>query len=61
MIIYLSGCVNLYTKPRKGILQRPEELFPIKTNIMMSYRYAKKETLQRFLNIAKKRKESYAG
>ena len=57
MIFYFSGrCAGEY----KDIPAKPEFLYGSNANIMMSYRYARKEDLQRFLNIAKKRKDKHA-
>lgn len=53
MILYYSGrCRGEYDLP-----SRPEYLFS-KTNLMMSFRYARKEDLKRFLKIVNKRKGS---
>lgn len=52
MIMYYSGrCCGEY----EGLPSRPEYLFP-KTSLMMSYVYAKKDDLKRFLKIVNKRK-----
>lgn len=61
MILYYSGRVLLYTKPKRGILQRPEDL--LKACIMLSYSYVggkakhkRSEDFKRFLKIFEKRK-----
>lgn len=62
MILYFSGRVLLYAKPKNsGILsaQRPEDLLK-NTSIMLSFRYIKEVKSQdkkRFLRIFKSRKE----
>lgn len=57
--MYYSGRVLLYTKPKRGILQRPEDL--LKACIMLSYSYVsnkKSQDFKRFLRIVNKRKRS---
>jgi len=59
--MYYSGRVKLYTKPKRGILQRPEDL--LRACIMLSYSYVGSKTkssedLKRFLKIVNKRKGS---
>lgn len=53
MILYFSGrCCGSYDIP-----SRPETILPEIACVMMSYKYAKKADIKRFMNIVKSRRK----
>jgi len=59
MIFYFSGRVLRYSKPRRGMKQRPEEVLKGKGNVRLSFHYVSSETRdkERFETIVEHRRK----